>query len=81
MVWSYLDETALMQSASGRGRLEGNRCRARLTVTDADKLEFSYPRSSGSDSLGRDGSLGCAEPEGARAPVLASMARTLAAAS
>jgi len=28
MVWSYLDETALMQSASGRGRLEGNRRRA-----------------------------------------------------
>src|SRR5205823_1954317 len=31
MVWSCLDETVLMQSASGRGRLEGNRRRARAS--------------------------------------------------
>src|SRR5690242_13457127 len=75
MVWSYLDETALMQSASGRGRLEGNRCRARLAVTDADKLEFSYPRSFGPDPSD------CAESEGERAAAFTSMARTRSAAS
>ena len=61
MVWSYLDETALMQSASGRCRLEGNRRRARLAVTDADKPELSYLRSFGPDP---SDSLGCAEPGG-----------------
>src|SRR5690348_7063646 len=51
MVWSYLDETALMQSASGRGRLEGNRRRAQASgdrcgpagVQLSTKLRLGFP--------------------------------------
>ena len=82
MVWSYLDETAWMQNSLRPRPVGGEPASCpRLAVTDADKPELSYPRSSGWDALRCAGSLGCAEPEEARAPVPASMARTLAAAS
>jgi hypothetical protein len=49
-------------------------------VTDEDKPEFSYPRSSGSDSLA-SGEFDCGESEGGFTSVLARMARTLSASS